>query len=381
MSNLAAVEAALACHPEVAEAVVAASGRVGEAGKEGTWAWIVRRDAARCGPPHRLPCGLTVFQLNQNETDHLYRQIFEDLIYLRHGIALPDDACILDIGANIGLFTLFAHSCCERARVVACEPSPHAFERLRRNAERYGLAVVAEPCAVFDREGMAPFSVYPRASVMSGLFVDPAAEERLFRTFAGEQLREEGDREIIAAAIDEMAAGRFAVEVVERPLRTVSSILRERAIARVDLLKIDAEKSEREVFAGIAEDDWPKILQVTAEVHRDDWVAEITALLAARGFTVASEQDSTMRDTEIHHLYARRTRPEDGRVWHERPWRTLVPAAPPPPLATLDALRDSLRELIWRTLPGAPVPAGFTFLDRLPRLAGGKVDRAALPQP
>lgn len=376
MSELRAIEAALARHPDVADVVVAARSSGAD---ERPWAWVVPRDAARGGTPHRLPSGLMVFHLNQNETDHLYHQIFDDLIYLRHGIAVPDEACILDIGANIGLFTLFAHTCCERPRIIAFEPSPPAFERLRRNAEHYGLAIEAEPCAVSDREGAAAFTIYPRASVMSGLFADPAEEERLFRTFAAEQLRGEADPELIADVVDEMAEGRFAVEVVERPLCTVSSALRERGIARVDLLKVDAEKSELGVFAGIAAEDWAGILQVTVEVHSDGWVAEVVALLEQQGFTVFAEQDSTMHATGIHHVYARRPRPTDGRIWHDRPWRTLQAAAAPRRAPTgAEPLCDSLRELLRRNLPGAQMPAGFTFLERLPRLGDGKVDRAAL---
>jgi FkbM family methyltransferase len=373
------IEAALESHPQVAEAVVTAADD--GCGNRRLWAYVV--PAPVPGSPHRLPSGLAVFHLNQNETEHLYRQIFDGLIYLRHGIALPDDACILDVGANIGLFALFVHCVCERPRIVACEPSPPAFDRLRRNVELYGLAVELEPCAVSDRDGTAPFTMYPHASVMSGLYADPAEEERLFRTFVGEQLRHAAaDPELVAQVIDEMAAGRFAARVVERPLRTISSVLSEHDIDRVDLLKVDAEKSEMDIFAGIAPEDWAKILQVTAEVHSDSWLAPVVDLLAAQGFTVVTEQDPSMCSTGIHHVYARRPRPADGRRWHDRPRRTLEPrSVPPAPPAGVGTLQESLREWLRRKLPASHLPAGFTFLDEVPRLADGKPDRARLPAP
>ena len=46
-------------------------------------------------------------QINVYETEYLYKEIFEDETYLKHGIAIPEGAVVFDIGANIGLFTLF----------------------------------------------------------------------------------------------------------------------------------------------------------------------------------------------------------------------------------------------------------------------------------
>ncbi|MGH8689267.1 MAG: polyketide synthase dehydratase domain-containing protein, partial [Burkholderiales bacterium] len=59
-----------------------------------------------------LPNGLEIVHLNRYETDYLYQEVFEDQSYLKHGIALPDGATVLDIGANIGLFSLFVLSRC-----------------------------------------------------------------------------------------------------------------------------------------------------------------------------------------------------------------------------------------------------------------------------
>ena len=50
-------------------------------------------------------------------------------------------------------------------------------------------------------------------------------------------------------------------------MRTVSEVLAEEGLERIDLLKVDVEKSEQEVLAGIREEDWEKIKQVVLEVH------------------------------------------------------------------------------------------------------------------
>jgi FkbM family methyltransferase len=373
------IEAALERHRGVAETVVTA-GSDGF-GSRRLWAYVVPRCAASSSP-YFLPSGLAVFHLNKDETEHLYRQIFESNIYLRHGIALPGEACVLDVGANIGLFTLFVHCVCEHPRVLAFEPSPPAFEELRRNTELYGLAVELLPCAASDREGTAPFTIYPRASVMSGLYADPVGEERLFRTFAQEQLHELDDPQLLAEVLDEMAAGRFTVKVVERPLRTVSSVMKEHGIERVDLLKVDAEKSELDIFSGLTPEDWSKILQVVTEVHSDEGLVAVVTLLKAQGFAVITEQDATMRATGIHHVYARRHRPADGQEWLSRPRRVVQPraAASVPPLTT-EELCESLWDLLRRELPESMLPAGITLLDELPRLPDGTLDCARLPEP
>jgi hypothetical protein len=54
-----------------------------------------------------LPNGLTVFGLNLNGTLTVYRDIFDDDCYRLHGVSIKNGDCILDIGANTGLFILF----------------------------------------------------------------------------------------------------------------------------------------------------------------------------------------------------------------------------------------------------------------------------------
>jgi hypothetical protein len=55
-----------------------------------------------------LPNGLPIACVSSLDLNFLYKEIFEQRIYLQHGIELQPGNVVLDCGANIGLFSLFA---------------------------------------------------------------------------------------------------------------------------------------------------------------------------------------------------------------------------------------------------------------------------------
>ena len=59
-------------------------------------------------PTRVLPNGLPVGFVSSLDLDFLYDEIFVSQIYLQHGVALKAGDVVLDVGANIGLFTAFA---------------------------------------------------------------------------------------------------------------------------------------------------------------------------------------------------------------------------------------------------------------------------------
>ena len=84
-----------------------------------------------------LPNGMPVFQKNRAETEFLYEEVFVDT-YLKHGVALRDGDTVFDVGANIGLFSMFAASRARGATLFAFEPIPEIFAAAR--AERRASA-------------------------------------------------------------------------------------------------------------------------------------------------------------------------------------------------------------------------------------------------
>jgi FkbM family methyltransferase len=112
------------------------------------------------------PLGLAVRAYTRDVMGrHLYKRgVHESVLstwVLRH-LALRDAAVALDIGANLGWYSLLLARRWPRARIHAFEPEPRNLALLRRNLAQNGITnVTVHPVAVAEKSGTMQFFPYP----------------------------------------------------------------------------------------------------------------------------------------------------------------------------------------------------------------------------
>lgn len=260
------------------------------------------------GPLTELPNGMVVRALNVAEAATLYREIFQQRCWLTGGLRIAPGDVVFDVGANIGLTTLFLHREEPSARIYGFEPVPPAFAALTENMARHEVPGRALNVALGERSGTGTLTYYPDASSMSGLRAEPRADAELTRAY----LRNSG-----FSAADAAELVPEAHRAVEYPCRvtTLTEAMEQLGVDRIDYLKIDAEKSEYDILRGLSTERWSAVAQVAAEVHDfDGRLDAVRNLLRDAGFSVTVRQDPLLVGTGLYDVIGLRgERGRDGR--------------------------------------------------------------------
>ena len=248
---------------------------------------------------YKLPNGQWIHQLNSYETEFVFHEIFVDEIYLKHGITLPLNATVFDIGANIGLFSLYINSKFPTSKLYAFEPVPDIYQRLCLNVAEFANTIQTYNCGLLDQVNTVPFDYYPGYSVISGLQVNKQRAAEILNSGMRTQSAEANLR------TEDLVNQRLEPHTrLQCQVTTLSTVLSQAQITRVDLLKIDVEGAELGVLKGIAASDWPKIRQIVMEVHSQKDLQPIMTLLEAKSFKIHLEVDKRLKSSGIYNLFA-----------------------------------------------------------------------------
>lgn len=151
---------------------------------------------------------------------------------------IHDGSTVVDIGANVGIFSVKAGRRAHNIRVFSYEPFPESFAALKENIRLNGLegSVVPTNAAVAGRKGELELFFRPH---------DPG----------GVSLYKYGDTSELSS--------------IKVPAITLVDIFREHAIDYCDYLKMDCEGAEEQIVLETPKELFSRIKSITMEWHYD----------------------------------------------------------------------------------------------------------------
>jgi FkbM family methyltransferase len=161
---------------------------------------------------------------------------------------------IVDIGANMGSFAIYAARSCPDARIFCYEPHPRNFEFLTQNilVNALGQRITAFQCAVAATSDQRTF----------GLGQSPT------HSFLG---AETGDFETVRCT-------------------TLTEILSSRCLGGIDFLKINCEGAEYEILESCGPNDLKRVANIRLEYHNLDGATKngryISQFLEGQGYKI-----------------------------------------------------------------------------------------------
>src|SRR5256886_2120417 len=185
-------------------------------------------------------------------------QVFCERVY-------PTDSntVVVDIGANIGLFSSYA-AFSGAQKVYAFEPSPQAHHCMLENIKSNNLQKV-----------IVPFN-YAVTSKSNDVVTIPKAASPQNRIAYENADRDKDEYESVNTI-------------------SLNDIVSKENISRVDLLKMDCEGSEYDIFASISRPTFSKISRIIVEYH-DGKAVEMDENLKQHGFKLEKQSRATEKE-------------------------------------------------------------------------------------
>ena len=200
---------------------------------------------------------------------------------------------VFDVGAHVGYYSILASLANPASRVYAFEPLPRAIRRFRENLIENKIDnVELIECAVGASPGEAPFYCHPDTS--RGIPSSSGLSNVFFE---------------LPYYVNDGVRPRMTAQVIR-----LDDFVKERQIARVDLVKIDTETTEPDVLRGmsaILKRDRPDLVfEVLPWLNTDERIGEILRPLDYRYYLLTDngvQERSYIRSDPLHWNYFARS--------------------------------------------------------------------------
>jgi FkbM family methyltransferase len=178
------------------------------------------------------------------------------VIFVRreYGRMQDDYRTIVDIGANMGAFVVYAAQACPNAKIYCFEPEQRNFEILKRNiaVNSLGMRVSAFQLAVASSNGDRAMAI--GSSPMNSLVANEAWQSLMVHC------------------------------------TTLLEILKQQELETIDLLKMNCEGAEYEILAGCTRTELERIPRIRLEYHNLDAVNRngkwLASYLTSQGYEI-----------------------------------------------------------------------------------------------
>lgn len=266
-----------------------------------------------------------LYCINELETQGLIYEIFTQNTYLRDFLNLNSGAIIVDVGANIGLFSLFAMQQCNYDAEIYCfEPIPLTFACLQKNLERFknkihlyntGISNVARNCTVEftlfgNNIGTATYRVQDKIVSNYQPLLDYNTLLKLLpwqNKFLYYQLK------FLPFFRNYLIKRNYERQThpthVSCKLTSLGHFIERHEISHIDLLKIDVEGAEVDVIKSIKPQQFSLIQQLSIEVHDiENRVVQLNEYLQNQGYITLIDRNPILADLGYNHymIYAKK---------------------------------------------------------------------------
>jgi len=264
----------------------------------------MEKNAIKVDLPDNLRDYQKAFETAYEEKSVIYYQIQSYFNSDINEILNRKNVTVFDVGANVGLFSMeVLRRTAGQAQIYSFEPVPETYRKLQANLEQFNLPNIhLFNYGLGEDELTVTFMHSPAVASVSSRYDMYGSDDNkmALSMIYNKNLADKFHMNIpgflrylprpVNSALLTLMSYLFRKTIgksqpVECRITTLSKIVADQQIEKIDLLKIDVEKAELDVLMGISAADWGKINAIVLEVHDiADRENVIRKLLTQHGF-------------------------------------------------------------------------------------------------